>query len=940
MTDYSFWNASDFWIGDLPLNNIDENGCKWMIQDVDGWWELPPPEIPDDSRPYSDDGDYYVSGRYAVRSITIKGRIIPPVTANKTIVTDARNRLSSTLNSVRKTLVFKVMEPGHAKQASVQINAVPTMQINDQNNHVEFTIQFKASDPRKYSAEMQNVSTQLAGNAEWGRRYPRDFYYTYGDAPANGTIQAPNHGDYHSYGVIRISGPVTNPSLLHVESGKTMSFTIVLGPTDFLDVNLRTRTVKLNGKQFKRSSLTTSSSWFSLDPGLNSIKFRGTQHIPAKESKESAVNSALNPSFESGFNSTSNIIRTNMIRTGRPGGSYNMEITRSGGGTIGSLESIATGGPAGVSDTFARVPVTSVSSTTPTILYFPTHTIESGTTYVWSTYVKPSVDIDIAPIMLWSGSQGTKRGGMQRAVAGQWTRLSMVGTSESSTTTVRPGLEILENQTKLKGGTVDITGAMLEKGNTLSKYFDGATSNGATYTRWTGTAYRSASTEYGYKLEQISTTGASLTPFQSIVWRQLRSSVDTTDNSGYVAAIKSNTAGTNNNLSFAVPSSQVTPYGSETYLDAINNRIVDIGSQGLMPSTTYTAIVDAIVTDPFKGAYTETEYKNYALNPTPDVSFSSSWSNYGFKTSLELNGSVPDPSNGYVRTQIMDDETKISTSGLKYSQNKGTIPTDHPTFLSMIVRTNREVPIQPVVRWYNGTSLVRESYGETITPEESGQWVTLEVDATSPHVFTRLEFSVQLSQADPEITWSAYDYFDAKSLLIQSSDNPVVSFFDGYMANTETEEYLWEGAIGKSESRMIEKSGGEASLHEYARSLVFFSLSPDDSGISGIDPESVVYDSAPNVPGEYQLKITFTTGPDFLTNSFISLWNGSPSSSDIVYFDKFAIIEGEYGGKYFDGNSADSSWLGSTHLSQSRQNAVTGVPEAEALLQYRSAWIQ
>lgn len=939
MTDYSFWNESDFWIGDIPLNYIDENGCMWMIQDVDGWWELPPPEIPDDTRPYSDDGDYYVSGRYAARTVTIKGRIIPPVTANRQVVTDARDRLSSTLNSVRKTLVFKVMEPRYPKQANVQINSVPTMVINDYNNHVEFTIQFKASDPRKYSAEMHNISAQLAGKSEWGRRYPRQFYYTYGDVPPDGTIYANNNGDYHTYGVIRISGPVTNPSLLHVESNSTLKFNIVLGVDDYLDVNLRARTVRLNGKQFKRSSLTTDSTWFTLGPGENSIRFRGTQHIPAKESKESAINQALNPSFETGVSSTTNVINTNMVRTPRPGGSYNMEITKTGGGTIGSLTSSTSGGPTGI-NSYATVPINTISTTQSTILYLPSHTVKPDFTYAWSVYVNPSTTVDISPVMVWTGAQGTVRGGVVSAKAGEWTRLTMTSTAENSTVSGRPGIEILANQPTIAGGSIGISGAFLEQSTLNSEFFDGATTNGATSYRWTGTAYRSTSTQYGVKLEQFSTYGSSLVPFQSTVWRQTRASVDPTDNSGYVSAIKPNTADRTSNITFAVPSSQITPDTGEAYGDAILSRIIDVGSQGLMPNTAYTAMVEVVVPDTFKGTYTETSTINYALSPTPDQSYESSWTSFGFAKPLSLQEHEPDPTNGYVRSQILDDITKIAPSGIRYKQNKGTIPEASTTQLSMIVRSNRIVPFEPIVRWYNGASLVRESRGPSVVPDEADQWVTLTVNATSPQVFTRLEFSVELTQAESDATWSVFDYLDARSLMIQSGDNITSEFFDGYAPDTDTEVYSWEGPTGQSESKRVEKTGGEESLHEYARSLVYFSLKGDDSTISGIDPETVVFDKAPNAPGEYLLTIKFTTGTDFLTNSFVSLWNGSPSTSDIIYFDRFAIIEGNYEGNYFDGSYTDARWAGTTNLSQSIQNEVVGVPEAEALIQYRSAWIR
>ena len=63
-------SAEDVIINDTPLNTINESdSVAWIVTDLDGWWGLPDVEVPDDPRPFSQDGSYYTTGRFAARSI-------------------------------------------------------------------------------------------------------------------------------------------------------------------------------------------------------------------------------------------------------------------------------------------------------------------------------------------------------------------------------------------------------------------------------------------------------------------------------------------------------------------------------------------------------------------------------------------------------------------------------------------------------------------------------------------------------------------------------------------------------------------------------------------------------------------------------------------------------------------------------------------------------
>jgi hypothetical protein len=74
--------------------------------------------------------------------------------------------------------------------------------------------------------------------------------------------------------------------------------------------------------------------------------------------------------------------------------------------------------------------------------------------------------------------------------------------------------------------------------------------------------------------------------------------------------------------------------------------------------------------------------------------------------------------------------------------------------------------------------------------------------------------------------------------------------------------------------------------------------------------------SAPNLPGSYPLRITFTVPTD-ATSVFIRLYNGSGQGAGDVYWDELAIVEGVYTGPYLDGDMPNCVWRGTPHASRS-----------------------
>lgn len=83
---------------ELTLNTIDANEVIWVVTDIEGWWNLPEPEMPDLPRGWGD-GGYDSIGRYTSRIMTLNGSFL---TQSPDAAPAARQALLQALNPMTK----------------------------------------------------------------------------------------------------------------------------------------------------------------------------------------------------------------------------------------------------------------------------------------------------------------------------------------------------------------------------------------------------------------------------------------------------------------------------------------------------------------------------------------------------------------------------------------------------------------------------------------------------------------------------------------------------------------------------------------------------------------------------------------------------------------------------------------------------------------------
>lgn len=109
-----------------------------------------------------------------------------------------------------------------------------------------------------------------------GRTYPLTYPRTYPSSTGPGRIDITHDGSTVAYPILRFYGPVTDPVIESETVGRQLVFEIEVAGGDYLEVDTRRRTIRLNGmaSSNRYDALDfPASEWWGLLPGENRIRF-------------------------------------------------------------------------------------------------------------------------------------------------------------------------------------------------------------------------------------------------------------------------------------------------------------------------------------------------------------------------------------------------------------------------------------------------------------------------------------------------------------------------------------------------------------------------------------------------------------------------------------------------------------------------------------------
>ena len=217
-------------------------------------------------------GDFY----YGRRPVTLNGVILNPASAAER---NARqNRLMQASNAMRGDATLR-WTPDGGEEQYIKVRRQQPLRIEG-NWQKTFQLAVVAADPRVYSwaENMQSVQAGAVGGG--GFTFPMAFPLNFGATPAQGQVLANNEGNTETFPTYVIYGPITNPTIMNLTTGKNISLIYTLGSNDALVVDTLNRQVLLAARSgadamynelINPSFDLTTTNWTARNPETLSV---------------------------------------------------------------------------------------------------------------------------------------------------------------------------------------------------------------------------------------------------------------------------------------------------------------------------------------------------------------------------------------------------------------------------------------------------------------------------------------------------------------------------------------------------------------------------------------------------------------------------------------------------------------------------------------------
>ncbi|MFH8838835.1 phage distal tail protein [Streptomyces sp. NPDC017868] len=252
--------------------NVDRTGLQ-------GWEDLPEYDSSDADRPTSHGA--WPGSRYA-KPRKISGTIVlmPGQDAAAGAVRALRQSLA--LLDEERWLTVRLHGELLAVRARIAQRVVPADQGFATQGSSKMSIQWLASDPRRYAVNEQSAST-TAPQPESGLTWPLTWPLNWGQAKSTGDAVAENTGSAATHPVIVFRGPCSMPTVTERVSKRRLRYAIDLAAGDELVVDTANGTVTLNNTASRRHTAMADSSpeeLFLLEPGRTELAFRPDAATP------------------------------------------------------------------------------------------------------------------------------------------------------------------------------------------------------------------------------------------------------------------------------------------------------------------------------------------------------------------------------------------------------------------------------------------------------------------------------------------------------------------------------------------------------------------------------------------------------------------------------------------------------------------------------------
>lgn len=257
------------YLGDsgIVLGEVDTEGIDWRWVGDDLWAPSPAPRelVGDRSGGHGtwDGTEFYGPRTHAFRGVA---------TGSHEALHRAKQRLQAAV-SIRP-FTLRGVEPGYDRRATVRRGGEVLWTETDPGN-ADWSIALYQPDPFIYAVEPYTAQAGLplqSGGLSW----PTSWSSNWDAIVTSGAMEVTNQGNEMSYPTVRVYGPLPDFTLARPETGEQLTVDLgadgeELADGEWLEVDMRTQTVRLLGQASRRRSLR--GDFFGLPPGDSTIMF-------------------------------------------------------------------------------------------------------------------------------------------------------------------------------------------------------------------------------------------------------------------------------------------------------------------------------------------------------------------------------------------------------------------------------------------------------------------------------------------------------------------------------------------------------------------------------------------------------------------------------------------------------------------------------------------
>ncbi|CAM5418650.1 hypothetical protein GCM10010222_08680 [Streptomyces tanashiensis] len=245
---------------------VDKSGLQ-------GWEDLPEYDSSDADRPTSHGA--WPGARYA-KPRKVGGTIVlmPEYKGAAGAIRMLRQALA--LLDEERWLTVRLHGELLAVRARIAQRVVPADQGFATQGSSRMSVQWLASDPRRYAVDEQ-VATTTPPQPESGLTWPLTWPLSWGKATSTGDVSVENTGSAACHPVIVFRGPCSMPAVTERVTRRRLRYAIDLAAGDELTVDTRAGTVMLNNSASRLHTAmadSTPEELFVLDPGRTDLSFR------------------------------------------------------------------------------------------------------------------------------------------------------------------------------------------------------------------------------------------------------------------------------------------------------------------------------------------------------------------------------------------------------------------------------------------------------------------------------------------------------------------------------------------------------------------------------------------------------------------------------------------------------------------------------------------